>query len=125
MFNYGVFTGKNTILMFTDKNAIDKQILIQSLVKNYKHSNLRGWAAAQPFKGSIEPLRLECLSVLLKVSMFMNVQHVVNNDRCTTNPTFSGEQQLLLGGWLFGGLLEGQPQLLKTSLRVAAAAANS
>ena len=22
-------------------------------------SNLRGWAAAQPFKGSIEPLRLE------------------------------------------------------------------
>ena len=103
MFNYGVFTGKNTILMFTDKNAIDK------------HSNLRGWAAAQPFKGSIEPLRLECLSVLLKVSMFMNVQHVVNNDRCTTNPTFSGEQQLLLGGWLFGGLLEGQPQLLKTS----------
>ena len=28
-----------------------------------KHSNLRGWAAAQPFKGSIEPLRLECLSV--------------------------------------------------------------
>ena len=53
MFNYGVFTGKNTILMFTDKNAIDKQILIQSLVKNY----YRGWAAAQPFKGSIEPLR--------------------------------------------------------------------
>ena len=57
--------------------------------------------------------------------MFMNVQHVVNNDRCTTNPTFSGEQQLLLGGWLFGGLLEGQPQLLKTSLRVAAAAATT
>ena len=28
-----------------------------------KHSNLRGWAAAQPFKGSIEPLRLECLSI--------------------------------------------------------------
>ena len=53
--------------------------------------------------------------------MFMNVQHVVNNDRCTTNPTFSGEQQLLLGGWLFGGLLEGQPQLLKTSFTAAAA----
>ena len=26
-----------------------------------KHFNLRGWAAAQPFKGSIEPLRLKCL----------------------------------------------------------------
>ena len=51
---------------------------------------------------------------------------LVNNvSRCTTNPTFSGEQQLLLGGWLFGGLLEGQPQLLKTSLRVAAAAATT
>ena len=40
------------------------------MVKNLtidKHSNLRGWAAAQPFKGSIEPLRLECLSVYYKL----------------------------------------------------------